>query len=653
MAEGVGSGMSDPETLASAADQAAYLLLACEGADLTVTTLNAAARAALAGRNVVGLPLREAFADMVGQHVIEQYEAVYRTGQAISAQAWRVQLPLPDGSFAEVWETFSIAPWRHLDGRIRGVVATAIDVTKMVQARQAAEQRAGQLEQRYAHARDAIAEMQRELFAPGLPVLPGVQICASYLLAEADTAAGGDWFDALASPDRSVALVVGDVVGHGIAASAVMGQIRAVLHDRLDSGAGIAEALAAVDRLACRTRGGCATTICVAVLDPRSGALTYATAGHPPPLVVCADGSTRYLPATGAAPLGMNSAFPVCEDRLELGDMLLLYSDGILERPGRSMRDSIAELARVAADAAAGRVFNTGEHEPAARVCSHTLELLVRQTGYSDDITLLAAQRVPPPTALRLPVRADYSALRGVRAAFGSWLAEIGVNEEDATDLQHAVGELVTNAIEHGSRFSGAEDAVALSADLTAAGQLCVDVSDGGRWQEPSMPTTRGRGLALSAALVDSLTIDRDEAGTTAHVRHRLLRPARLLSTQLGAVSAPSASDGQESRQLRVVELAGDAWIRLAGPVDAATAQQLQHELLNRTCGGTRSLTLDLTEATCLASAGVAVLHAAASRSATQGSALRLYAPIGSPAQHVLALAALAHTTDRSRPAAS
>ena len=107
--------------------------------------------------------------------------------------------------------------------------------------------------------------------------------------------------------------------------------------------------------------------------------------------MITAAGGTRYLPGSGGVPLGTGGSFPVRTARLEIGDVLLLYSDGILERPGA--RDgtltSSAELAQVAADAAAGRALHDPSATAAERVCAQTVERLVRSGGHADDITLL------------------------------------------------------------------------------------------------------------------------------------------------------------------------------------------------------------------------------------------------------------------------
>lgn len=119
-------------------------------------------------------------------------------------------------------------------------------MSRRVRERHAAQAQVAEARPRYERARDVIDALQREFLPARLPVLPGLEVAAAYLLAEADAAAGGDWFDALPLPDGRVALMTGDVVGHGVTASAAMGQLRVVLRERL---AATGEILATLDAL--------------------------------------------------------------------------------------------------------------------------------------------------------------------------------------------------------------------------------------------------------------------------------------------------------------------------------------------------------------------------------------------------------------------
>jgi len=291
-----------------------------------------------------------------------------------------------------------------------------------------------------------------------------------------------------------------------------------------------------------------------------------------------------------------------------------------------------AELARVAADSAAGRALHDPGITPAERVCAQTVELLVRTTGHSDDITLLAAQRVAvvPPLSLDLPP--DTAFLRAAREEIGGWLAAAGAGSQDTFAIQHALGELMTNAIEH------ARTVVAVRGSLTPSGQISVSVRDEGAWISPSVSPTRGRGLAMASRLVESLQVEPSSSGTTALLTHTLLQPARLLD-----VPSSDTSDFSVSPVFRIVEEPGgdEARVRIEGAVDAVTAGDTMAELLRRSRGGTVAMTVDLSGVTHLASAGVSVLHQLTGRHDEQKSPLTLHAAAGSPARAVLELVGL------------
>jgi serine phosphatase RsbU (regulator of sigma subunit)/anti-sigma regulatory factor (Ser/Thr protein kinase)/anti-anti-sigma regulatory factor len=635
----------DPGVITSAAEQMPFILVVCEGPELRLRWFNAATEALLPGRDdALGRPLADVFTELIGQRWMDAYFQVYRTGEPVTGAEWRAHLTRPDGSIHEIYANFTITAWRDPDGAVRGVIGAGFDVTDIVRGRVTAERQAARLQERYDETRDVVTALQRELLPSGLPVLPGVQLAASYLLAETDRAAGGDWFDAVSRPDGRVALVVGDVVGHGVTASAVMGQLRAVLQERLDAGADLGAALAALDRFARRLPAAHATTICLAVLDPADGTLEYCTAGHPPPLIVTAAGGTRYLPPTGGTPLGTSAVFPIGTDHLDVGDLLLLYTDGILERPDRTMPASSTELAKVAADAAAGRALHAPGTTAAERVCTQTVELLVRATGHNDDVTLLAAQRVSEPPELDLRLPAELTSLRASRQAIAQWLDRIGATADDAFLLQHALGELISNAIEHAFDGELGRDQVGLRATLTPQGRVRAEVTDHGRWREPARQSQRGRGLALTSQLVESLRVTPAETGTVATVTQPLTRPARMLTrVDAGPARPPAEPDGM----LLIEQPAeDDSRLTVKGVVDAGTAGRLRHELLRRTRGGRLPLSVDLTGVTHLASAGVAALHAVTDARRDGGTGLALHAAAGSPAALILALVGLPHTTD-------
>jgi serine phosphatase RsbU (regulator of sigma subunit)/anti-sigma regulatory factor (Ser/Thr protein kinase)/anti-anti-sigma regulatory factor len=642
------SRVGNADTVRRVFDALPVMVIALEGPELRISAINSACRA-LAGRSkAIGVPLAEAFAEVAGQQTLEMYDHVYATGETITQRAFRVQLePEDTDERIEVFIDVTLQPTRAEDGAITGVLGLITDVTDRVKEQQAAQQRAVEAEYGYAQARDVIDALQRELLPPGVPVLPALQIAAGYLLADADTAAGGDWFDALALPDGRVGLVVGDVVGHGVSASAVMGQLRVLLHEWLLDAGDITIALEAVDRFAARVPGARAATACVVLLDPGSGTLEYCTAGHPPALVLSAEGESRYLPATGAGPLGVpGNRFTTATDRLDERDLLLLYTDGILERPGRDLAGATVELARTAADVAADRALREPDSVPAERVVTQTLELLTRVTGHTDDITLLAAQRVAPREAFTMRAPATLSALPEVRRELGDWLAAGHFGPQATTVLNHAVGELVTNAMEHAYLDSAGPHPVTITAEIGPTGQLTARTVDEGRWREPKPSADRGLGLGMTSDLVDSLHLDHDDSGTTATLTYRLSRPARLM-TDRTLTSRPTPAAGLHTELFLVLDQpsAPRPRVRVDGPVDASTVASFHYGIRTAASAGTRSLTVDLTGVTHLASAGVAALHRLVDGSRANGTELRLYAPAGSPAAIIMTLVRLPHTT--------
>jgi anti-anti-sigma factor len=272
------------------------------------------------------------------------------------------------------------------------------------------------------------------------------------------------------------------------------------------------------------------------------------------------------------------------------------------------------------------------------------VELLVRATGHTDDITLLAAQRVEPSPDLELALPAEPASLRASRLRIAAWLGRLGVTEDDAFRLQHALGELLTNAIEHGSAPAGAPGPpmVALHARLGADGCLEARITDQGRWREPARRSARGRGLALTSQLVDDMRVEPTAAGTVATLRHSLTRPSRMLHV---VPAAPRSF--APTRGFRISDGPGsdESLVRVEGPVDADTAESLRRNLLHRGRGGTLPLIVDLAEVTHLASAGVSALHRVAEKHGQQGGKLTLLTVAGSPAQQILALVAIPNVT--------
>jgi len=237
----------------------------------------------------------------------------------------------------------------------------------------------------YARAREAASTLQRRLLPRALPAVPGARTAVRYLPASAGTRAGGDWYEVVATGPRSLALAVGDVGGHGLPAAAVMGQLRIALRAYLGEGHRPATALGLLHDLFSDLEPDLIATACCLTLDGIGEPVTdlrWASAGHPPPLLRPADGTPTYLEASPAPPVGAPGGGPPEERRhiLRAGSTLVLYTDGLVERRGRSLDDGLRDLAAAAA---------AGPRDPDA-LCDHLLDALLPARTPEDDVALLA-----------------------------------------------------------------------------------------------------------------------------------------------------------------------------------------------------------------------------------------------------------------------
>ncbi|WP_019728997.1 SpoIIE family protein phosphatase [Mycobacterium avium] len=617
-------------------DNVPALLVGLEGPDHRFVAVNAAYRALSPPVDPIGLLAREVYPELESQQIFQMFDRVYQTGEPQSGTEWRVQADFEGvGKAQEHFFDFIVTPRRGDDGSIEGVQLAFVDVTDRVRNRMAAEARLEELSERYRNVRDSATVMQQALLAPSVPVTPGADVTAEYLVAAQDTAAGGDWFDAIPLGDRLV-LIVGDVVGHGVEAAAVMSQLRTALRMQILAGYPIAEALEAVARFHKHVPGSSSATMCVGSLDFGSGEFSYCTAGHPPPLLVTADATARYVEPSGAGPLGSGTGFPVRTEFLDVGDSILLYTDGLIERPGRPLGASTAEFADLAANIVSGQGGFVIESSvrTADRLCAETLELLLRSTGYSDDVTLLAAQRRTPPPPLNLTLDATIHAARTVRTRLRQWLSDVGADADDISDIVHAISEFVENAVEHGYATE-VPDGVVVEAMLAGDGNLHASVIDRGRWKDHREGETgRGRGLAMAEALVSEAHVSHGPEGTTARVTHRLSRPANFVADSL---VSRAGDHGVRSAEF-VSTVTEPGRIVVSGDVDSNTASTLDRQIAVESRSGVAPLTVDLSAVTHLGSAGVSALAAARERALRQGSDYVLVAPPGSPAHHVLSL---------------
>ncbi len=282
-----------------------------------------------------------------------------------------------------------VLPLRGGDGRAVAVIAASFDTARTFPPaeRAFALTLAGTAAQAAERALEAdrsrtVAEaLQHSLLPDSPPIVDRLAVATRYLPGAAGVQAGGDWYDVIALDAHRTAIVVGDVVGQGAAAAAVMGQLRTALSTLLlaDAATTPAAALAHLNLVAARTPGARASTAICLILDTAAERLCWAGAGHPPPLLVTAEGRTRYLDA-GAGPLlgvvGLDAPIPGPYTDGELavapGDTVVLYTDGLIERRGEIVDQGLERLRTTAGTTAAAG--------PAA-LASSLLAAAVPETG--------------------------------------------------------------------------------------------------------------------------------------------------------------------------------------------------------------------------------------------------------------------------------
>lgn len=233
------------------------------------------------------------------------------------------------------------------------------------------------------------SELQGAMLSDGIVDDPAVEISARYRPGVHDLQVGGDWYDTFRVAPDVVALSVGDVVGRGLKAATSMGQLRTAVRAASDTGLPPEEVLGRLDRFVDRTGTGFMASLVYAELDLGRGALRYTCAGHLPPLLVPADGDSHYLWEARSTPLGVRGTTPRVADTVALapGDLLLLFTDGVVERRDRPLGLALDELAEIVTNALEAGL--DGEDLLAA---------VVARAPQDDDACLLAVRWLGPRT---------------------------------------------------------------------------------------------------------------------------------------------------------------------------------------------------------------------------------------------------------------
>lgn len=341
--------------------------------------------------------------------------------------------------------------------------------------------------------------LQRELL-PNLRSVPGVDLASRYLPASRDTL-GGDWFDAFTLPRGRVAIAVGDVVGHGVAAAAAMAQLRSALRAYAADGSPAADVVERMNRLMWQLGPRAMTTLSYAVIDLEAETLEHVSAGHPPPLQIAPDGTARFLDVTPNVPLAVVPAtrFDCTVHPCPAGSVLLLYTDGLVERR-RETIDTGLERLRAAVPVPGPSL------DP---LCQELVAALVPGVR-ADDVAMIAVRVPAPPETISGRWPADRAVLVEIRQLMRRWLRRCGAGEEETYDVVVAAQEACANAVEHA--YGPGPQSFALACSCVG-GRVRVEVRDDGSWRPPR-GRHRGRGLVLMRRLMDEVTVERSDAGT-------------------------------------------------------------------------------------------------------------------------------------------
>ncbi|MFI1397926.1 SpoIIE family protein phosphatase [Streptomyces sp. NPDC020681] len=417
---------------------------------------------------------------------------------------------------------------------------------------------------RYTREHAMAVTLQRSMLPRALPDQSAVEVAHYYQPAQSGV--GGDWFDVIPLPGSRVALVVGDVVGHGLHAAATMGRLRTAVHNFSTLDLPPDELLTRLDELVQRidldtdaASGGTLGATCLyAVYDPVSQHCVMGRAGHPQPLVVRPDGTVDVLDVPAGPPLGLGGMpFETAEVNLSEGSQLVFYTDGLIEDRTRDMDEGLERL-RVALSQPGRRPEES---------CQAALDALLPARP-RDDVALLIAQTrtLGADHVAEWDVPFEPSAVGAMRAVVVEKLDEWGLSDL-AFGTELLLSELITNAIRYGS----ATVRVRLLHDRT----LTCEVSDGSstspHLRYAATTDEGGRGLFLVAQLSQRWGTRYTPEGKVIWAEQPLA-PRTARSTSSRTSSTPTRSDGPRAQASVTSAGCGPGALPRRPPPDAAAA---------------------------------------------------------------------------------
>ena len=363
----------------------------------------------------------------------------------------------------------------------------------------------------YEREHEIAVAVQRSLLPRDVGVSEEVAVAARYLPASPGLEVGGDWYDVVRLGDHELVISIGDVVGHGLHAAATMGQLRNAVRAYALEGSSPAEIVSRLNTFVTRFPDGEFSTLFVGRLDLERRVLEYTNAGHPPPLVRLPDGDTVWLDDARTFPIGVRqeAACPSVTVAMEPDTVLLLYTDGLVERRAYSLEEGFTLLERVVGES---RV------DPEGLLEEVIAQVAVDGDEQADDIAMVMFRFLPTPGfRLRLERRPELGG--ELRNRLHAWLSEAGATEEEIFDVALACSEAFANAIEH--PVNAAAAVVDVEGTLEH-GDLTITVRDYGGWRDHRLREEGGLGLPLMRSLMSSVDVKRGAGGTSVVLRRRL-----------------------------------------------------------------------------------------------------------------------------------
>ncbi|MBV9651549.1 MAG: SpoIIE family protein phosphatase [Pseudonocardiales bacterium] len=491
-------------------DTAVVLLLDASARDLIAT---AASGIEAEVRQGVHIPVGEGFAGRIAADkkpvILEQIDHTTVVNPILRQRGIRALLGVPLLSSGRVIGVLHVGTlgarrFTHQDVKLLEVVADRIAST--IQTRRAdVEQTAARV-------------LQRSLLPARLPVVPGLEMAARYVPAQRGEV-GGDWYDVFALPSGGFCIVIGDVVGRGLAAAHIMAQLRSALRAHALFGSDPAEVLGRLDQQVQHfDRQKMMATVQLAMFKPVAERLYISSAGHPPPVLALPGQPAALVDVSSDAPVGVRSRpRHVTTLTVPPGAVLCFYTDGLVERRDSSLDIGLQRLCEAVVPG------------PVESVCTSVMGQLIGDTPADDDVALLAMRRhtsaghgsgeIGP---LDLVIPAQPWSLKTIRDAMRRWLSAVGAGPRVIADLLIAVGEACTNAVEHA--YGPQRGMVSVYLELQPP-DVVATVEDTGRWRRPR-DEHRGRGTLLMRSCADEVRIDPHAMGTKVVIRRRLARAA-------------------------------------------------------------------------------------------------------------------------------